>query len=99
SPILFQTSVLTYQAYNMWGGYSLYVGLNTKGESFKDRAYVVSFDRPIDRGAGLGDFPIYSEYNLLRWFERGGYDISYTTDVDTDMHGPLLLQHRLFIAA
>jgi hypothetical protein len=99
SPILFQTSVLTYQAYNMWGGYSLYGGLNAKGESFKDRAYVVSFDRPLDRGAGLGDFPLYSEYNLLRWFEREGYDISYTTDVDTDMHGPLLLQHRLFIAA
>lgn len=100
SAILFQTSVLTYQAYNMWGGYSLYRGPNAQGISTSaDRAYVVSFDRPYDRGDGLGDFPLLNEYNLLRWLERSGYDVSYTTDIDTDMHGALLRQHRLFIAA
>lgn len=59
SPILFQTSVLTYQAYNGWGGYNLYRGhIGTGEEASSDQAYVVSFDRPIDRGAGLGDFPL-----------------------------------------
>jgi len=100
SAILFQTSVLTYQAYNAWGGYSLYRGFNAHGlVTAEDRAYVVNFDRPYDRGDGLGDFPLLNEYNLLRWLERAGYDISYTTDVDTDMYGALLLRHRFFIAA
>ncbi len=99
SAILFQTSVLTYQAYNFWGGHSLYRGLNAKGElTTQDRSYVVSFDRPYDRSAGMGDFPLYNEYNLLRWLERSSYDVSYTTDVDTDLRGRLLLQHRLFAA-
>jgi hypothetical protein len=104
SSILFQTSVLTYQAYNIWGGYSLYHGPVAKGEnplgeaSFQNRAYVVSFDRPYLDSAGLGDFPKYSEYSMLRWLERMGYDLSYTTDVDTDMHGSLLLDHRLIMA-
>ena len=100
SSILFQTSVLTYQAYNAWGGYSLYRGSNAQGEETSaKRAYVVSFDRPFDRGDGLGDFPLLNEYNLLRWLERSGYDVSYSTDIDTDMRGALLLQHRLFVAA
>jgi hypothetical protein len=98
SPILFQTSVLTYQAYNWWGGYGLYSGRNEKGGyTSENRAYVASFDRPYD-GNGLGDFVRY-EYNLLRWLEREGYNISYTTDIDTDMRGTLLLQHSLFLAA
>jgi hypothetical protein len=98
SAILFQTSVFTYQAYNLWGGYSLYRHLNAPGEeTSNDRAYVVSFDRPYDRCEGLGDFCFF-EYNLLRWVERAGYDVSYTTDVDTDTRGELLLHHRLVMA-
>lgn len=99
APILFQTSLLTYQAYNLWGGYDLYRGLNAQGTyTTTDRAYVVSFDRPYDRVAGLGDFPLYGEYNMIHWLERANYNISYTTDVDTDKHGTLLLQHRLFMS-
>ena len=100
SSIFFQTSVFTYQAYNQWGGYNMYGSLDAKGElTRKVRAYVASFDRPYDRAAGLGDFPLYSESSLLRWLERMGYDVSYTTDVDTDMRGELLLHHHLFISA
>ena len=100
SAILFQTSVLTYQAYNTWGGYSLYRGSDSQGEvTSQNRAYVVSFDRPYMRSDGLGDFPLFNEFNLLRWLERSGYDVSYATDIDTDMRGSLLSQHRLFLAA
>ncbi|MGH2508400.1 MAG: N,N-dimethylformamidase beta subunit family domain-containing protein [Ktedonobacteraceae bacterium] len=98
--ILFQTSVLTYEAYNTWGGYSLYSGVSTPGEAPSlNRSYVVSFDRPNDRGDGLGDFPIYDEYNMLRWLERSGYDVTYSTDIDTDQRPATLLQHRLFLIA
>jgi hypothetical protein len=99
SAILFQSSVLTYEAYNAWGGYSLYGSSGHQKDYYQRRAYAVSFDRPNDRGDGLGDFPLFNEYNLLRWLERSGYDISYTTDIDTDQRGSTLLQHRLFIIA
>lgn len=98
SAMLFQTSILTYQAYNSWGGYSLYRGGDTSGEvTAAERAYVVSFDRPYADHAGLMDFVRY-ELNFLRWLERKGYDVSYTTDIDTDMRGTLLLQHKLFLS-
>jgi len=38
-------AVPTYQAYNQWGGYSLYKGPDG---SFDTRAYQVSYDRPYD---------------------------------------------------
>src|SRR5258707_300683 len=43
----------TWQAYNAWGGYSLYHGPDG-GRA--DRARAVSFDRPYDYGLGAGDF-------------------------------------------
>src|SRR5438270_14043179 len=44
----FQTSVTTYQAYNAWGGVSLYT--NTTNNSIYKYAHAtkVSFDRPFD---------------------------------------------------
>jgi hypothetical protein len=51
SPILVQSSVATYQAYNEWGGSSLYTtigGVKT--------GYEVSFNRPYWRNYGAGDF-------------------------------------------
>ena len=44
SDILFQTSDTTWQAYNPWGGYNLYQGPGGRD----DRAYAVSYNRPID---------------------------------------------------
>lgn len=88
SDILFQTSVTTYQAYNHWGGMSLY----THPQAFK-----VSFNRPYQRGYGSGDF-LFWEYSLLRFLEREGYDVTYTTDVDTHARGHLLLRHKAFLS-
>lgn len=34
---------------------------------------------------------------MIRWLEANGYDVSYTTGVDTDRRGNLILQHRAFI--
>ncbi len=94
APILFQSSVLTYQAGNSWGGRSL--DGNGAPNTMGDRSFAVSFDRPEVANAGLSDFTTY-EYNLLSWLERQGYNVTYTTDVDTDQHGQTLLQHRLFL--
>lgn len=119
SDILFQSSVTTYQAYNNWGGKSLY-RWNSKGK----QAYKVSFNRPyavISKkaaayGSGAGEFITnlqpYSgafsagwEYNMVRWLEREGYDVTYATDVDTHIYpletfsGPsLLFSHKAFLS-
>src|SRR5262249_16261080 len=115
SALLVQLSLFTYQAYNLYGGYSLYRGLrpgltappdntadNDPGVYVSDpRSYAVSFDRPyLDStgDGGLGIFATY-EYNLVRWLERMGYDVTYTTDLDTHARGRLLLAHQLFVAA
>jgi hypothetical protein len=94
--VLFQSSVLTYQANNSWGGHDL--DGTGAANTTPDRSYAVSFDRPEVENAGLSDFTRY-EYDLLSWLERQGYDVTYTTDIDTDMHGQLLLQHRLLLIA
>jgi len=74
----------TYQAYNWWGGASLYGGPGaTRQESFANRAVKVSFARPLSasvfRGAVLG-----VDYLLVRWLEQNAYDVSYITDYDFD---------------
>ena len=88
-------AVLTWQAYNDWGGYSLYHGYSDVwGE---DRARVVSFDRPYaaDMRHSFGDGQFISdELPLVSFVERHGYDVSYLTDVDVDAQPDLLQRHR-----
>ena len=71
------SSVLTWQAYNEWGGYSLYKGPQRTRAS---RGMVVSFNRPYD-GDGAGQFR-YMEFPILRLAERLGIDINYLTDLE-----------------
>lgn len=103
SAFLVQHSVTTWQAYNLWGGYSLYLGSPsgfTYGQvggskTFARRSRAVSFDRPypVDWGQGAADF-IGLELPLVYDMERLSLDVSYTTDVDTHERPELLLQHR-----
>jgi hypothetical protein len=92
SQILVQVPVNTWQAYNPWGGKSLYP-FNSTGQIHAVR---VSFDRPL---IYTSQGPFDAEYNLVRFLEREGYDVSYQTDVDTDEHPESLLQHRLVVVA
>src|SRR5205807_861164 len=61
-------------------------------------AVKVSFDRPYMFDS-MSVSPLQLEDSLVRYLERGGYDVSYTTDVDTDLHPGELLQHRLVLTA
>jgi len=95
SDVVFQTSDTTWQAYNTWGGNSLYVG------SPVGRAYKVSYNRPFNTRANDNgqDWVFNAEYPMVRWLERNGYDVSYITGVDTDRYGSTLLPlHRLFLS-
>ncbi|HZT78377.1 MAG TPA: N,N-dimethylformamidase beta subunit family domain-containing protein [Vicinamibacterales bacterium] len=88
APIVFQSSVTTFAAYNNWGGRSLYAFNSGNAPARK-----VSFDRPYAADAygvrldGAGDFLRRWEYNAVRFLEREGYDVRYVTDVDTHARG------------
>jgi hypothetical protein len=90
SQVLVQVPVNTWQAYNPWGGKSLYPFNSTDLAP----ATRVSFDRPL---AFTAQGPFEWEYNLVRFLEREGYDVSYQTDVDTDLRPESLIDHRLVI--
>jgi hypothetical protein len=103
----FQSAVTTAQAYNSWGGKSLYsfnsgcstaaswrAGCGTSGTP----AVKVSFNRPYQDGGGSGDFLWNWEYNMVRFLEREGYDVTYSTSLDTARRGSLLLNHKDFLS-
>ncbi len=86
----------TYEAYNNWGGYSLYE-YNSIDENGLPVGSKVSFDRPftdILGGGGTLDF----ELDALHWFEHQGYDISYISNVDLQRDPGQLLRHRVYIS-
>ncbi|HQU93392.1 MAG TPA: DUF4082 domain-containing protein, partial [Pyrinomonadaceae bacterium] len=96
SDVLFQTSDTTWQAYNRYGGYSLYGG---PGSLDGGHAHKVSYNRPFTvRGDVTEDWLFNAEYPMLRWLERNGYDVSYSTDVDSDRHGAEILEHKIFMS-
>lgn len=88
SQILVQVPVNTWQAYNPWGGKSLYP-FNSTDLNPSQR---VSFDRPL---TFTSQGPFEWEYNMVRFLEREGYDVAYQTDADTDADPGSLLEHRL----
>jgi hypothetical protein len=95
---LYQQSVTTYEAYNNYPnngtGKSLY-DFNSAG----GRAYKVSFDRPYSYVAdGSGQFLAFGEVDMVRWLEKNGYDVTYSTDVDTHANGAALLNHKAFMS-
>ena len=93
---VFQNSVTTWQAYNLWGSYSLYYGPDSKGRAtFADRARAVSFDRPYPQtwASGAADF-VGNELPLLFHLESLGLDMTYWTDIDLHTRPQLLTNHR-----
>jgi hypothetical protein len=89
SRILVQVPVNTWEAYNRWGGKSLY-------DFYGPRAYRVSFDRPF---GNMAQTPTWWEIQLVRFLEREGYDVSYQTDLDADADPGSLLRHRAVLVA
>ena len=75
--VVLRQAVPTWQAYNTWGSYDLYLGPNG---GYDDRSYVVSLDRPGDMdGAYL--FMVY-ERKLVNLAERLGIPLAYLTAMD-----------------
>ena len=92
SALLMIAATLTWQAYNTWGGWSLYHGPNPKIFS---PGRLVSFNRPYDR-IGMSDFTV-NDAGIVQTAEARGLDIAYTDDVYLESHPETLLAHRAII--
>src|SRR5215212_272932 len=91
--LVFQNSVTTWQAYNGWGGKALYAR-----RSIGAQATRVSFDRPYNVATGPADYLFRWEYDMTRFLEREGYDVTYITNIDTHADPATLLRGKAFLS-
>jgi hypothetical protein len=105
SDIVLQTSDQTWQAYNKYGGNSLYDCVPALcppgGPKAYKAAYAVSYNRPLNTEADSPGSALFrgAEYSMIRFLERNGYSLTYISGVDTHSRGQLLLNHDLFISS
>ncbi len=85
--VLFLAATNTYQAYNGWGGESLYQ--DAAGLMPSRMAWEASYDRPYLDDEGSGQL-LRWEHPLAAFLERHGYDVTYVTNLDFDRYSTLL---------
>ena len=88
SRLLFLSSVNTHQAYNDFGGGSLY------GFGATVKSTQVSFDRPYSNGVGKYQ---YWEAKMIPWLESNGYTVEYATTYDLHFHPDLLTHYDVAV--
>lgn len=94
--VALQLSTATWQAYNPWGGESLY---GSEHGVPGGKAVKVSFDRPYDPSYGFGSGLFHSlELPAVQWLESRGYDVEYTTSNDVGGREERLGRPRIFIS-
>jgi hypothetical protein len=104
SAILLQTSDETWQAYNTYGGNSLYqctVACPPGSPNAYKGADAVSYNRPFhtcDDDEGRSCL-FYAEWPMIMWLEQNGYDVSYTSEADVASSASTLLNHKSFISS
>lgn len=76
---------MTWQAYNTWGGRSLY---RSENGSFAERSFAVSLDRPM---APTGRTVFYAfEVPIFQQAEAADVPLAYTTNIDISSNGSTL---------
>jgi hypothetical protein len=88
--LLFLSSVNTHQAYNDYGGGSLY------GFPPTALAQKVSFNRPYT--SGVGKFQMW-EQKAIPWLESNGYAVEYATTYDLEFHPDLMSHYDVVMVA
>lgn len=86
--MLLQLSTNTYNAYNNWGGSSLY-GFNSRDRT---PAHRVSFSRPLPSDAHRWEIP------FIEWAERSGYHLDYAVNSDLERDPELLKSYKLILS-
>ncbi|MDX6411698.1 MAG: hypothetical protein QOE91_1214, partial [Gaiellaceae bacterium] len=88
APLLYGVDFSTYQAYNTYGGKSLYsfnsTGANTVAGT--PRAVKVSFDRPYvqPRDPANPNWYPRADYSMVSWLESQGDDVAYISSSDLE---------------
>jgi hypothetical protein len=90
--VVLVNAVATWQAYNHWGGRSLYTGPGGPAA----RSFAVSFDRPY-AGPGDGQFLLH-ELPAVCLAEELGLPVSYATDIDLQADPHLLDGARAMVS-
>lgn len=84
--IVLQLSTNTYNAYNNWGGFSLYAYNGRDG----NQGHRVSFERPPASQFGSWEQP------FVEWAERQGFEMDYIANNDLEFH-PEELEGRALV--
>jgi hypothetical protein len=93
SPIVVVSPTNTWQAYNNFGGKSVYDSLSTNGQ----RANIVSWNRPYFDNFGLGRYPAWEQY-LVDWLTAENRPFEVITD--DDLANPTILsQYKVAVMA
>ncbi len=99
SDVLYQTADQSWQAYNFYGGGSLY-GPSSANFDVASRSYKVSYNRPFSTRSF--DFENATwlfgpEFPMVQWLEQNGYDVTYSTGVDAARNGALIKNHKIYM--
>jgi hypothetical protein len=86
--VLFTFPTNTAQAYNAWGGKSLY----TFNSSDRVASPRVSFDRPTD------ELVTAREIFFIRWLEASGHEVEYCASLDLHRDPGLLARYQLVLS-
>ncbi len=86
--ILLQVCTNTFNAYNNWGGTSLYA-YNGRGGV---QGFRVSFERPPDSQFASWELP------FVRWAESQGYALDYAANTDLEFHPEMLAAYKLILS-
>jgi hypothetical protein len=96
-PLLAQLPTSTYEAYNAWGGDSLYPGGADRVRiTGTNQGVEVSYQRPYESLTGAGQF-FARDVAMVRFLERYGYPVSYTTSESVDADPGQLGGHKALI--
>lgn len=88
SKILLQLATHTYNAYNNWGGFSLY-GFHARDGN---QGHRVSFERPPASQFATWEQP------FVEWAERHGFKLEFAANGDLESHPELLQAYRLVLS-
>lgn len=88
SKILLQLCTNTYNAYNNWGGFSLYA----YNSLTNNQGHRVSFERPCPSQFGRWELP------FVTWAEKNGYALEFAANDDLEFRPELLAGYKLVLS-
>jgi hypothetical protein len=88
SKILLQLCTNTYNAYNNWGGFSVYAYNSLSN----NQGHRVSFERPCPPQFGRWELP------FVQWAEKNGYALEFAANEDLEFRPEMLASYKLVLS-